>query len=185
LRAILLLTCCAVAACGGAESGPSSPGPSPMPLRPGLQLLTLSGVSLSTDPTFPACAPIGVPRDGTAVDTFVMLAMDGQDWVARSRSAAEGDIELRIRATGSTLRGHTVTGTIRGTGIDVGLNSVIRDVRITLAAGAGSGPAALEGETLSPVSAFVGGRAAGALRFSDSRGAASSCSVVQWAMQPY
>jgi hypothetical protein len=55
----------------------------------------------------------------------------------------------------------------------------------TLAAGAGSGPAAFEGETLSPVSAFVGGRAAGALKFSDSRGAASSCSVVQWAMQPY
>ena len=49
-----------------------------------------------------------------------------------------GDIELRIHATGSTLRGHTVTGTIRGTGIDVGLNSVIRDVRVTLAAGTGS-----------------------------------------------
>jgi hypothetical protein len=185
LRGILLLTCCAVAACGGTASGPSPPSPSPVPLRPGLQLLTLSGVALSTDPTFPPCAPIGVPRDGTAVDTFVMLTMDGQDWVARSRSAAEGDIELRIHATGRTLRGHTVTGTIRGTGIDVGLNSVIRDVRVTLAAGTGSGPAALDGETLSPLSAFVGGRAAGALRFSDSRGAANSCAVIQWAMQPY
>jgi hypothetical protein len=174
-----------MAACGGAGSGPSTPGPSPVQLRPGLQLLTLSGVAVSTDPTFPPCAPVGVPRDGTAVETFVMLAADGQDWVARSRSAAEGDIELRIHATGSTLRGHTVTGTIRGTGIDVGLNSVIRDVRVTLSAGTGSGPAVLDGETLSPLSAFVGGRASGALKFSDSRGAGSSCTVIQWAMQPY
>ena len=123
--------------------------------------------------------------DGTSVNTFVMLATDGEEWVARSPSSAEGDLELRIRASARSPLGHTVTGTIRGTGIDVGLNSVTRDVRVTLSAGSGSGPAVLEGETLSPLSAFVAGRGAGTLRFLDSRGAGCSCTVIQWAMQPY
>lgn len=172
------------AACGGSSPGPG-PGPvSPLALRPGLQILTVSGAAVSTDPQLPPCAPIAVPRDGTAVGTYVMLAADGDEWIARSRSGAEGTIELRLRADRQTVRGWTVTGTLTGMGVDVGLNDVDRDVRVTLAGEAGTGPARLEGETLSPMSAFVGGRASGSIRFSDSADNGSTCTAVQWTMQP-
>ena len=183
VRAFAVFACCVVAACGG--SGPAQGPSSPLPLQPGRQLLSLIGAALSTDPQFPPCAPLGVPRDGTSVDTYVTLTAEGDEWAGRSPTAAEGTIELRIRAAERTARGYAVTGTIRGVGIDIGLKSIIRDVRVTFAAAPGSGSAVLQGETLSPMSAIVGGRAAGTITFSDSNGLASSCQAVQWAMQPY
>lgn len=176
-RAVIVLACAVLSACGGGGTV-LSPVDS-LPLRPGRQLLTLSGVALSTDPRITPCAPLGLPPAGTSVDSFVTLSRDGNEWIARSRSAAEGDIEIRIRSIGRTVAGYQVEGNIRGTAIDVGLNSVVRDVRATFTG------VILEGMTSSPFSAFVGGRASGAVRFSNSAGEGSGCSVVQWTMQPY
>src|SRR5688500_2685638 len=90
--------------CGG--DSPSSP--SSVALRPGRQILSLAGFSFSSDPRYPACTPLGVPRDGPLVDTLVNLAREGNEWVARSIEP-HGDLEIRLREAGQgsdvTLQG--------------------------------------------------------------------------------
>jgi hypothetical protein len=170
----------AVAACG---SSPTAAAPAGVPLSEGRQLLTLSGFAASSDPTLPPCAPIGQPRDGTSVNTIVMLTNENGVWVGRS-ALNLGTIELRLRAGATAAAGYPVTGTISGTGFDIGLMGVTRDVRVTFASTTG-GAATFDGETTSKSSSMVVGRVSGALRFSDSQGVASTCPAIQWTMQPY
>jgi hypothetical protein len=168
---------------GGCGSSPTAADPGALPLTEGRQLLTLSGFAVSADPSLPPCAPAGQPRDGTSVNTVVLLTSENGGWVARS-AFDFGTIELRLRSSGTAVTGYGVTGTITGTGIDVGLMGVTRDVRVTLASPSG-GPATFDGETNSKSSSFIVGRIAGAVRFADSQGASSTCSAIQWTMQPY
>ena len=167
-------------ACG---SSPTATSPSGLPLAQGRQLLTLSGFVVSSDPTLPPCSPAGQPRDGTSVNTIVVLTNENGVWVARSEPSF-GTIELRLRAGTSAAAGYPVTGTISGTGIDIGLMGVTRDVRVSFASAAG-GAATFEGETTSQSSSLIVGRVTGAMRFADSQGASSTCPAIQWTMQPY
>jgi len=166
--------------CGGS---PTAAAPEALPLKEGRQLLTLSGFAVSADPSLPPCAPAGQPRDGTSVNTVVLLTSENGNWVARSAFNL-GTIELRLRASATAVAGYGVTGTISGTGIDVGLMGVTRDIRVTLASSSG-GAATFDGATDSKSSSFMVGRIAGAVQFADSQGASSTCSVIQWSMQPY
>src|SRR4051812_28795310 len=68
--------------CGG--NSPTRADGSGLPLVPGQQLLTLTGFAASADPAFPPCAPAGLPRDGTSVNTVVVLSTENGGWVARS-----------------------------------------------------------------------------------------------------
>ena len=61
---------------------------------------------------------------------------------------------------------------------------VPRDVQVTLGSSS-SGAATFDGESNSKTSSFMVGRIAGAVRFSDSQGVSSTCSAIQWSMQPY
>lgn len=177
-----LCLCALPTACGGKTTQPDSSGL--LPLAPGRQLLTLGGFWTSFDPAFPACAPAGQPRDGTSVNTVVLLAREGGDWVARSVPTM-GSLELRLRGNGTSARGHLVEGTISGMALDMGLMGVIRDVRVSVASSSSGGFATFDGETASPSSSLVVGKVTGAVRFSDSQGQSSTCAAIQWSMQPY
>jgi hypothetical protein len=127
---------------------------------------------------------MGSPRGGTSVATIVLLAREGGEWVARSEPAL-GTLELRLRATASTSGGYAIAGTVTGTAADAGLMGVVRDVRVTLGLGTGTGPARFDGRMESATSSVVVGRVTGPLRFSDSEGESSTCPAIQWSMQPY
>ena len=167
----------------GCGSSPTGSDAGALPLTAGRQLLTLSGFAISSDPSLPPCAPAGQPRDGTLVNTVVLLTSENGSWVARS-ALNFGTIELHLRPSGTAVTGYGVTGTISGTAIDVGLMGVPRDVQVTLGSSS-SGAATFDGESNSKTSSFMVGRIAGAVRFSDSQGVSSTCSAIQWSMQPY
>jgi hypothetical protein len=168
-----------IAGCG--SESPTGPDASVLPLKAGRQLLTLAGFAISADPSLPACTPLGQPPAGTSVNTVVLLTNEGAAWVARS-APQMGTIELRLHA--ATSGSYRVAGTMTGSAADIGLMGVVRDVSVSLAAATGAGSATLDGET-TPSSSFVVGRATGAVRFSDSQGLSSTCTAIQWSMQPY
>ena len=180
-RVAVLLACGVMSTCGGPAA--TAPDSSPLPLRPGRQLLTLAGFASSVDPAFPACTPIGQPRDGTSVSTIVLLVQDGVEWVGRSEPAL-GSLELRLRGIGTSSGAYQVAGSVNGAAADIGLMGVVRDVSVALGREAG-GPSAMVDGAVSPGSPLVVGRIAGPLRFSDSRGASSTCPAIQWSMQPF
>ena len=186
LRSCIVVLACVVLpapliSCGS-DSSPSTPDS--VALRPGRQVIQLGGFSISSDPRFPPCTPIGEPRDGPSVDTLVNLVREGQEWVARSVDGM-GDLEIRLLEVGRSARGAIVQGSARGLALDANISNLSRDVRARLNGATDSDSAQVEGETVSPVSAFVGGRIAGTIRFSDSQGRTGTCSAVQWTMKPY
>jgi hypothetical protein len=174
------------AAVAGSCGGQAATGPDEvvLPLLPGLQLLTLSGFAVSGDPAFPPCVPAGQPRDGTAVATVVNLTVEGSEWIARSASPP-ATVLLRLNASGASGSGYGVSGSIAGYAVDLGLKGVVRDVNLALAGHSGRGAATLEGATASATSQLVVGRVMGEMRFGDSQGTSSTCSAIQWSMQPY
>ncbi len=179
--AAAILACVLVVGCG--SKTPTSPDPDPLPLAPGMQLLTLGGFALSSDPEFPPCVPLGQPRDGTFVSTAVMLSNENGQWVARSQAAGD-TLELRLHSAGQGPSGPALAGTVTGTAADRGLMGITRDVRITI----GSPPTAanLSGTmTGEGRSKFVTGKVTGTMRFSDRQDQSSTCSAIQWSMQPY
>jgi hypothetical protein len=159
-----------------------SPTPSRLNLRAGLNYVSFLGLAVSNDPQFPPCTPIAVPRDGTSITTQVMLAQSGDEWTARSSSTA-GTLEIHLRDTGrSSLQGSEVTGTVRGSAIDLGRGQLAPvDVRINVAGNGGS--AALTGY-VERTAFFATGRLSGSITFADSQNATASCTAIRWTMQP-
>jgi hypothetical protein len=185
IRAVLLASLCVLITTCGGQTATQPDATALLPLAAGRQLLTLGGFSASLDPAaFPPCTPPGQPRDGTSVNTVVMLTNEGGEWVARS-APTMGSLEVRLRATGTSARGYGVVGTIGGMALDVGLMGVVRDVNVSLGSTSSGGFATFDGETASPSSSLVIGKVTGTVRFSDSRGQSSTCSAIQWSMQPY
>ena len=182
--AVLLWCSCALAAACGGQSATQPDSSAVVPLTAGQQLLTLGGFSVSFDPTFPTCMPPGQPRDGTSVNTVVALTKEGGEWVARS-APGTGSVELRLRGTGRSVRGYLVSGTVTGSARDMGLMGIIRDVSVSLGSASSGEAATFDGETASPSSSLIVGRVIGTVRFSDSQGHSSTCSQIQWSMQPY
>jgi hypothetical protein len=186
-RAWLLAGWLASSACGNVPTSPSSAAsshPDSLQLQAGPQWLSLIGLGISSDPEFPPCTPLLVPYGGTGVVTAVVLAHEAEEWVARSTTPTVGDIGLRFQDAGRSLIGEAVSGTIRGSGIDMPYNSLHQavDVRASLA-GAGTPTAQVTGDAALTAS-FVSGRIAGLIRFSDSHGAFSTCSAIQWSLVP-
>src|SRR5688572_2299445 len=85
-----------------------------LPLLPGDYALSASTLVSST-----AIACAGSDRYlGVAIQSLVTLSLEGNEWVARSRSSADGDVEIRFAETGSRFGSITVSGTATGTAID-------------------------------------------------------------------
>ena len=104
---VVVLVCVAALAAAiscGSSSLPSSPGS--LGLRPGRHVVTLGGFSLSSDPRYPPCTPLGVLRDGPSVDTLVNLAREGQEWVARSVGGMGDLVDQASRGWADRWRHH-------------------------------------------------------------------------------
>lgn len=185
LRSCVIVLLCVAAFAAANSCGSSSPSsPGSLGLRPGRQVVTLGGFSFSRDPRYPPCTPVGVPRDGPSVDTLVNLTSEGQEWVARSVGGM-GDLEIRLREVGQAAGGITIQGSARGLALEANIHNVQRDVRARLNGATDTESAQVEGSSASPASAFVGGRIAGTISFSDSQGSTATCPAVQWTMQPF
>jgi hypothetical protein len=170
------------AACGGNPTAPGTPAgdaSDPLYVRAGLQRLSIYGYGLSNDPDFPPCTPLGIPRSGTIVIATLVLAKEGSEWVARSIPTGDGDLAIHFRSNGgqSNLR-PVLTGTAVGSQRHTGdAFTPPQDVRLVV-----DGIATLEG--VSDISFFTYGKMTGNFRFADALGNASTCTVVQWTIQP-
>jgi hypothetical protein len=170
---------------GGCESTVGlPPGSDRIALPAGPQWLQLIGYAASSDPSFSSiCTPARVPSTGTAVTTIVLLTHDGEEWVARA--PAPDTIELRFHDAGTiAMGGETVLGTAHGSAMDVAYPfHPALDVRATLSGEQPNDAAFVDG-IVAASSSFVYGRVSGAIRFSDSSGQASTCTAIQWSLQP-
>lgn len=182
----LVLVAAAIAwGCGG--NGTPTPGsPTPVPsrlhFRAGPQILDVTGFGLSSDPLYPPCSPLGAPRAGTSVSTRIMLEQSGSDWIASSTSSSSGTLRLRLIDTGSSsVVGDLVSGTIQGSGIDMGEES--RPPKGVTATFTGAGGAAILDGTVQRTAFLTTGRITGGIDFTDGT-STGVCSAVQWLMSP-
>ncbi len=163
---------------GSCADQPNAPGNIGLPLAEGRYLVSLNGFDLTTDPRIQVCSPIGVPPGGKNMQTTVDLRQESAEWVARSTTGA-GDLVMRLDAAGASS-GSTVPvqGSVSGIALwsDPRFPSV--DLRVTF-----DGAATASGELRISVS-FVTGQISGTIVFSNSAGAASTCPMVLWTMQP-
>ncbi len=130
-----------------------------------------------------------------SLTTNVTLSQDGSDWVARSPTPTNGDIELRFHETGAlhlvgsgAVGSVYVSGTVTGTGIPNSDNSGGTKFWQTISfAGAGNDPSAqVQGMTGTPISpVIVFGKATGVITMVDFQGQTVSCSALtEWSIQP-
>jgi hypothetical protein len=180
----------AASGCGEHETASGPTGPSPgltpsstlLPLQPGPYLMNLTGFAASSGSDVPLCSPPGIPRDGTNVLTSVDLQQEGTEFVARGR---DGSLTLRIRGTSGTFFRAGVEGDILGSARDEGSAPVLlpRDIHISIAGeGNTAAPARVEGTSDS--GRFLWGQIVGAVTFSEGSGASSTCSTINWTLQP-
>src|SRR5688572_8748878 len=105
-------------ACG--NDSPTSPGTPTPPPSTGSQFFT-GGASLSigADEEFCTAKTPAWGFFGLRVTAPVVVTPDGGEWVARPDSARYGDVEIRLALNGPDADEMRMTGTIRGTAIDL------------------------------------------------------------------
>jgi hypothetical protein len=180
-------------ACGGAAQ-PTAPSPpaaiepdwanAPLELSPERYLLQLSGGDLTGDPTYPPCSPVLVPRAGKWVTTFLWFAWEGSELVGRPRPPYRSTLELRLRRVSGTELGVVIAGSVRGSAHDEydfiqGERDSIFNV---------DGEVTVSGTIAPHAAGFVdgarlGGRFQGPTSFTDSTGALSQCTNVQYYLE--
>jgi hypothetical protein len=162
------------------------PDPSTMPLELSDQryLLQISGGDLTGDPTYAPCSPILVPRAGKWVTTFLWFAWEDDELVGRSRAPYRSTLILRLRRISSSVLGVAVTGRVTGSAEDeYDYIQGKRDTTFTADA-----DVMLNGTVAPHATGFLdgarlGGQFSGATSFSDSTGAVSRCTNVQYYME--
>jgi hypothetical protein len=193
-RLASLLTCAlGLAACTDRPPTTPSPAPGPGPapsstldFGDGRYLLLISGFDGSFDPTVRPCEPMLVPRGGKSISTFLWFTADGDGAVGRSRPPYAATLELGLQPTAATPLGTTVRGTVSGAAPDEydrihGKRDSTFVVPAAPAAVAGVVAPRSAGDTRG---AQVSGEWRGEMRFVDSGGAASTCTFVQYYLQP-
>lgn len=166
------LTMCGVLlimSCGPANPTPQTP--KPLDMAPGQYMLIVSPSG--------SCSSSGfVPGVGTRL----LLSHEGKDWVGRSPSADDGNIELRFHEVfNAQVAGVAVEGTLAGTGWDQRPFAAAGS-RVSLV-GPASG-ALVAAESTPNVADWIGGRLDGQLALYD--GAASgpvTCSEGELALR--
>jgi len=172
LAAVLLWTPCS---CGDPPNGPGNGG---LLLAQGRYSVTLIGFDLSADPRIQVCSPVGVPPNGKNMQTTVDLRQESAELVARSTAGA-GDLVIRLGAAGTTSGSPIpVQGSATGTALwsDARFPAVDLLVRF-------DSPGVVSGD-LTRAASFVTGYITGTIVFSTSSGAASTCPMVLWTLQP-
>ena len=186
LLAVALLTGCHHSSLPTTGDGIGPPPPSSsLGLTAGTYILELTGYAFSLDPEIGICQPFGVPRSGTNLVTTTEVKLEDGEWVARSASTGPTEmdgLELRLRDAGHrNPGGEALTGLVTGSAVDQGLFRPVRDVRVSIRGAGGSSGAELSGTT--SAGPFLLGRVTGAIDFSDSTGATSTCPTVSWTLQ--
>jgi hypothetical protein len=169
------------------------PGPGPgasstLDFGDGRHLLLITGF----DDTFipgsgpRPCEPSQIPKGGKSISTFLWFTAEGNGVVGRSRPPYAATLELRLQPTGTAPLGTTVRGTVSGAAPDeydriYGKRDSILVVGASPADVAGIVPPRAAGDTRG---AQVSGEWRGELRFVDSGGATSTCTFVQYYVQP-
>jgi hypothetical protein len=176
-------------ACASCRSEtPAAPSPSPevdvTNLDPPLRLseeryfLQLSAMDLTED--FRVwCQPIGVPRAGKFLTTFVWFEPSGDEYIGRARAPYRSTLEIRLRRTGWSLGIASLQGTVAGTVHDEYDRALgLRDLVFEVAPGTSatfSGIATQQGPASSAPPPVIAGTAEGTLTFRDSTGGLSRC----------
>jgi hypothetical protein len=166
-------------ACGGGDSLPLAPSPSPPAVPPfptGTYWLLLSGYDIPVAPVIPACDPAGAPPAGKHVAVELDVVRQGPEWVGRP-ARDTGDLELRFRDGGELAFGlRAFTGTLRGEAPDGGVPGGGPAIGVSIAI---DGTGTIDGQTALPLSARVlSGKASGAIHFKDGTGQTGNCSAV-------
>ena len=176
-----------VAACGG--RGPTAPSGVD---RLQLPLGAYTFMASATASQSPPCTTTGSMAPAFRLFARVTLAHEGQEWVARSSTIADGNIELRFHDTGggTSFGGSVVTvavsGTIRGTGTSRHNDTLSIKQFISFTGTGGVPTAQLEGTTGTPISpTIVFGTVTGSVIVTDSLGGVATCSTLhEWSIQP-
>jgi hypothetical protein len=126
----------------------------------------------------PALAnPFGVPHL-----SHVLLARDpaASGWVARSDAASSGDVELRFRAVAIAARSVALSGTIRGTMVNIiGMGGIV-GLGITFGSGA---PAVDATGTWISNTVPVTGKLSGPIAFIEDGETRTICPNADWLLQ--
>jgi hypothetical protein len=152
-------------------------------LTSGEKVLTISAADLGTDPAHPRpCVASRTFVGGKFVSTRIILAPQGDAWVARSIAPADGDLVVTLRSAGASSGRRLVTGTFSGYAVSVRATpasppSGARIVFDSLSAQTIDGGGDSTGD-------FASGNITGGVTFIDATGNVAKCDWVQWTMQP-
>ena len=166
---------------GCSDSGNRSPtgptGTAGLALEPGSYVVVATAQS-TIPPITAGCIGTGT-FVGVSILSFVTLSREGDAWVARSTTLADGDAEIRITQVGMNFTQPAVTGVARGTLIDRRAVPGMASMRFS---GAGNAGAALTGSYYASPTAQLAGSASGLVAVSSSIGS-GSCERGEWAIR--
>jgi hypothetical protein len=146
-----------------AGCGLFSPSTKPLELAGGEYILT----------TIPwAC---GGGQNWPSVGAFVTLSHEGPDWVARSRSAADGSVEFRFHEVANSLvAGAAASGTLAGSGNE-GRALLTTAMSVSFARSTAGGSATVAAQSTPGVGNSIAGSVTGQVVFADGAGAVLAC----------
>ena len=168
---------------GCSSSNPTAPSPNQgfdpeQFLRPGSYRL----IVVTTSQQIPNCAGSQDQNRFFALAAVVTVTRDGDTWTARSTTAADGDVEFRLRrAADNTVAGSrvliiAVEGSARGSAQSSAPNEFPQSISF------GNGESRLSGMALFQGSAQ--GTATGAIRITSSIFGSFECPAVSWTLLP-
>jgi len=188
----VLTTAAGITACGGsAVTSPTSPTTGDS-LRAGDYTLSIASNTGGAATMDAPCTPRR-ERDSASrvVQTRITFARDGEGWLGRSSSAADGDLEVRLRDAGVGQAGDVfitggipVAGTVRGAAVDDGgpVFLLPRDARVLAHGMASEVDAQLVGEVKGRTVGL--GSLNGMFTYADGTGASTTCRGGTWTLLP-
>jgi hypothetical protein len=112
------------------------------------------------------------------MQTMVDLRQESSGWTARSTPGA-GDLVMRLEADGASAGSSIpVRGSATGTALWADFRFPAVDLRVRFEA-----TGTVRGD-LTRAASFINGHITGSIAFSNSAGAASTCPMVLWTLQP-
>jgi hypothetical protein len=172
------------AACG--SDGPTSPGPpSPPPVQSPQIPTDRGGFDVSSDERACTAKTPAWGFFGPRATSVVTITAEAEGFVVRAEAPRYGDFEVRLALSGTGAADAVVTGTMRGTAID--LFSIVMFPNPSRAAVSGAAPgqdtAALTGTFLGNFGGATG-TLSGTVVYTDNQGGVMTCTEGSWLLFP-